>query len=217
MEQAIEKRRARPIRVALPVAGLAALWLTMLTLGAGPVDGAVLQAVYGRGTPLVREIALALTFLGDAPVLIAIACAAALVAAFWRKSPRLGLLIIAVVLTGRMLISAQKYGILRVRPSDQPHLDIVTNPSFPSGHAGNSMIVYLTIALVLSSGTRWSHAATIAAVILSLLIGLSRNVLGVHWPSDVVGGWSFGLLWVLVALPLAERALRPGERSARSS
>ena len=217
MERAIEKRRAHPLEVALPVAGLAALWLTMLTLGAGPFDGAVLEVVYGRGTPGVREVALALTRLGDAPVLIAIMFLAALVAAFWRKSARLALLIVAVVLTGRLLISAQKYGIARIRPSDHEHLDLVTNPSFPSGHAGNSMSVYLTIALVLSSGTRWAHSAAAAAVTLSVLIGISRNVLGVHWPSDVVGGWAFGLLWVLVALPLAERTLGPKARSAPTS
>ena len=217
MERAIEKRRARPIEVALPVAGLAALWLTMLTLGAGPVDGAVLSAVYERGNPLVHEVALALTRLGDAPVLIGIAFVAAIAISLWRRSLWPGLTIIAVVLLGRMLISAQKYGIMRVRPSDHEHLDLVTNPSFPSGHAGNSMIVYLTIALVLSSGTRWVQPAAAAALVLSLLIGISRNVLGVHWPSDVLGGWSFGLLWVLVALPLAERAFRPRTQKSRTS
>jgi undecaprenyl-diphosphatase len=40
---------------------------------------------------------------------------------------------------------------------------------------------------------------------LSLLIGTSRVMLGVHWPSDVVGGWAFGMLWVLLTLPPAER------------
>jgi undecaprenyl-diphosphatase len=49
-------------------------------------------------------------------------------------------------------------------------------------------------------------------VLLSLLIGLSRVMLGVHWPSDVVGGWSFGLLWVLLTLKPAERLLRANSR-----
>ena len=62
------------------MAGLAALWLTMLTLGAGPVDGAVLQAVYGRGDRRwSARSRLRFTFLGDAPVLVAISLMAALV------------------------------------------------------------------------------------------------------------------------------------------
>jgi undecaprenyl-diphosphatase len=45
-------------------------------------------------------------------------------------------------------------------------------------------------------------------VVLSLFIGTSRVMLGVHWPSDVVGGWAFGALWVLVSLRLTERLFR---------
>jgi undecaprenyl-diphosphatase len=69
------------------------------------------------------------------------------------------------------------------------------------------MIVYLTLALLLTAGTRWKWPAVIAAITLSAFVGLSRVMLGVHWPTDVVGGWAFGLLWVLIALPLAERLL----------
>ena len=65
------------------------------------------------------------------------------------------------------------------------------------------MIFYLALALALTAGTRWHRPAAAAAVLLSLLIGTSRVMLGVHWPSDVVGGWAFGLLWVLLTLRLA--------------
>jgi undecaprenyl-diphosphatase len=56
-------------------------------------------------------------------------------------------------------------------------------------------------------GTRWRGPAVAGAILLSLLIGASRVMLGVHWPSDVIGGWSFGLLWVVLTLRLAERAI----------
>ena len=85
---------------------------------------------------------------------------------------------------------------------------VVKTSSFPSGHAANSMIFYLALALVLTAGTRWHRPAAVAALLLSLLIGTSRVMLGVHWPSDVVGGWAFGLLWVLLTLRLAGRALK---------
>jgi undecaprenyl-diphosphatase len=74
------------------------------------------------------------------------------------------------------------------------------------------MIFYLTLALALAAGTRWQRPAAAAAVLLSLLVGTSRVMLGVHWPSDVVGGWSFGMLWVMLTLRPAERLLRPHSR-----
>jgi undecaprenyl-diphosphatase len=75
------------------------------------------------------------------------------------------------------------------------------------------MIFYLTLALVLTHNGPWRRPAAAIAVLASLLIGTSRVMLGVHWPSDVVGGWVFGLLWVLLTLPVAEHLLM--DRSVR--
>jgi len=188
---------------------LALLWFAMLTVGAGPADDALLHALYAGGHPLATAIARAFTFLGEALVLIALGIAFAVF--LWAKGRgRYGLVVIAVTLVGRGLVEAQKYGISRLRPEDEVHLVPVSTPSFPSGHSASSMIVYLTLALVLASGTRWKWPAVAVALILSFCIGLSRVMLGVHWPTDVIGGWAFGLLWVLLALPLAERlAERP--------
>ena len=72
--------------------------------------------------------------------------------------------------------------------------------SFPSGHAANSAIVYLTIAGLLSQvvrGRPTRNYVIAAAVLLVGAIGTSRVYLGVHWPSDVLAGWSFGTLWAL--------------------
>lgn len=202
-------RKAQPKHIALPAAALALLWLAMMIAGAGEIDGRLLALVYGADRPLVRDVARAFTFLGEGPVLILISVA---VAAWllWRGSPRSGLVLVAVTLAGRALIDAQKYGIRRLRPEDLEHLVPVSSPAFPSAHAGNSMIVCLTIALVLARGTGWRRPAIAAGVALALLVGLSRVVLGVHWPSDVAGGWAFGLLWVLLALPWAERLANRG-------
>lgn len=196
--------RAKPHRVAIPAAALALLWFAMLTIGAGEVDGWLLALAYAGDRPVVADIARAFTFLGEGPVLVLTSVVAA-AWLLWRGSPRAGLALVAVTMVGRALIQAQKYGIQRLRPEDLEHLVPVSNPSFPSAHAGNSMIVFLTIALVLGRDVRWSGFAIICAILLALLVGVSRVVLGVHWPSDVAGGWAFGLLWVLMALPLAER------------
>jgi undecaprenyl-diphosphatase len=72
------------------------------------------------------------------------------------------------------------------------------------------MIFLTTMALALTLGSRWHRPAVAAAVLLSLMIGISRVMLGVHWPSDVVGGWAFGLLWVLLTLPWAQRFVERG-------
>ncbi|QDZ07265.1 phosphatase PAP2 family protein [Sphingomonas panacisoli] len=108
---------------------------------------------------------------------------------------------IAVSLIGASLISnSLKYAIGRPRPALVPHLVQVNNASFPSGHSLVSAALYLTLALMLAEGAK-SWSARIAIVgfgaLLVVLIGCSRVYLGVHWPSDVLGGWSFGTAWAL--------------------
>jgi undecaprenyl-diphosphatase len=74
------------------------------------------------------------------------------------------------------------------------------------------MIFYLTLALVLTAGTQWHRAAVAGALLLSFLVGTSRVMLGVHWPSDVIGGWAFGMLWVMLTLRLAARFVKGYDR-----
>jgi membrane-associated phospholipid phosphatase len=88
----------------------------------------------------------------------------------------------------------------RPRP-DLEHLVIVKSYSFPSGHAMVGMIVYFMIAYLLIEGTKSKAGKiTIAAIttILLLLIGASRIILHVHYPSDVLGGYALGYLWVVI-------------------
>jgi undecaprenyl-diphosphatase len=196
------------VRVAIAAALLAILWFAMLTVGTGAADDDILRSLYVGGHPVLTGVARTFTFFGNAAFLIAIGIAFALF--LWaRGRARYGLVVIAVTLIGRGLVEAQKYGIARFRPDDEVHLVPVSTPSFPSGHAASSMIVYLTLALVFASRTRWKWPAVAAALLFSLCIGTSRLMLGVHWPTDVIGGWAFGLLWVLLALPLAERVAGP--------
>ena len=202
-------------RFIIAVLALAGAWLAMLLGGVGPADRAIYETLYAGHRPALLATARAFTLLGEPTLLIG---ASALIALWlWRAGRgRAGLALIAITLTGRVLGEAQKYWVARARPEIEPHLVVVTTSSFPSGHATSSMIFYLALALLLIGRGRWRFAAAAAAILLSLLIGTSRVMLGVHWPSDVVGGWAFGLLWVLLTLRPAERLLRSNSEMEQS-
>jgi undecaprenyl-diphosphatase len=189
------------------IVALAGLWLAMLLGGGGPLDRALYQALYVGGDPALVALARLFTALGEPALLIA---AGFIVAGllWWRARGRLALVLLVVILVGRALAEAQKYSIARARPDLEPHLVLVKTSSFPSGHATSSMVFFLALALALTVRSRWHRAAAGAAVTLSFLVGTSRVMLGVHWPSDVIGGWAFGALWVMLTLRLAERLFR---------
>lgn len=186
------------------IVALACIWLAMLLLGRGALDRSIYEALYAGGRPALVTMGRIFTALGEPIVLIGAGFIVALWL-WWRGRGRLAVMLLLVILVGRGLAEVQKYSIARPRPELEPHLVAVKTWSFPSGHASSSMIFYLTLALALAAGSRWQRPAAAAAVLLSLLVGLSRVMLGVHWPSDVIGGWAFGMLWVLLTLRPAER------------
>jgi membrane-associated phospholipid phosphatase len=195
------------MRFILAILVLAATWLIMLLWGGSPLDRAVYEALYAGGKPALVFVAHLFTTFGDPTILVG----AGAICAIWlwyRGHRHLPMAIVAITLVGRALAEIQKYSIARVRPDLETHLVVVKTSSFPSGHAASSMIFYLTIALTLTVGTRWHRMSVAGAILLSVLIGKSRVMLGVHWPSDVIGGWAFGLLWVLLTLRIAGRFVR---------
>lgn len=201
------------LRLTLAIVLLAAVWLATLLLGLGALDRSVYEALYAGGRPAMIIVARIFTALGEPTVLIA----AGFLVAGWlwlRKRGRFAIGLLLVILIGRGLSEVQKYWIARPRPDLEPHLVAVKTTSFPSGHATSSMIFYLTLALALTAPGRPRRIAAVTAILLSLLIGTSRVMLGVHWPSDVIGGWAFGMLWVMLTLRPAERLFGPVSASA---
>lgn len=99
--------------------------------------------------------------------------------------------------------SMLKEAFARARPDVVPALDHVTDLSFPSGHAAGAMAVFLTAALLIP--TDKPRTALIAALVGAGAIGVSRVLLGVHFPSDVLGGWVWGAGMTLACLALAQR------------
>jgi undecaprenyl-diphosphatase len=199
-------------RTLLLAAGFAAVWLAMLSLGAGPADQAILLRLYAGDQPWLALAALGFTYLGNWPTVIVVT----LLGAIWllyRGRRRAALLLLVASFSGRVLVILEKAYFARLRPEENLRLAEVHYQSFPSGHAANSMIVYLGFALLAFERPDHRRRAIAGALLLTFLIGLSRPMLGVHWPSDVVAGWSFGALWLLLVLAIGER-IRPARRAA---
>lgn len=132
------------------------------------------------------------------------------------------LLVLVSIVGGALLSSGLKLGFERPRPDLVPHATRVYTASFPSGHAMLSAITYLTLGALLArveKSRRISAFIMGLAIVVTLLVGASRVYLGVHWPSDVLAGWSVGAAWAslcwFVALQLQRRGQveKPGETS----
>jgi undecaprenyl-diphosphatase len=109
-------------------------------------------------------------------------------------------LLLASWLGGWGSMNGLKYLYGRARPDIVQKLQEATGYSFPSGHTMVATVVYLTLAFILIDRLekRWTRIYVIAFTsLLTFLIGFSRVYLGVHYPSDVLGGWGFGLIFVL--------------------
>ena len=113
---------------------------------------------------------------------------------------RAALAIFIAVAGGLLLSTLAKQMFGRPRPDLVPHGSHVSSASFPSGHSMMASVVYLTLAVMLArmhDSWRMKVYLLTCAVAVTLLVGVSRVYIGVHWPTDVLGGWSFGTAWAL--------------------
>lgn len=178
----------------------------MLWFGTGALDHPVLGALQAGGDGVRSTFALIVTRLGDPDLLLVTGLLAPLMTA--RRNYRPVALFVAISLSGRAVLNLQKAWIGRPRPDARLHLVNTRTDSFPSGHAACAVMVWLTLALLIPEDARCRRPAIVAAAFASFLSGLSRPMLGVHYPSDVVAGWCFGLFWVLLLIRLTAVPLR---------
>lgn len=114
--------------------------------------------------------------------------------------PRTVGFLLFAVLGGLALSMALKYGFDRPRPDFLPHGQRVYTTSFPSAHSMNAAVVYLTLAAIVACSVERlaiRRYVMSAAVVVTILVGFSRVYLGVHWPTDVLAGWSAGAAWAV--------------------
>ncbi|MER5495446.1 phosphatase PAP2 family protein [Streptomyces sp. NPDC002490] len=129
----------------------------------------------------------------------------------WRRDLRYAVWLVAACLCGTALQQGMKFAVDRDRPHWPDPVDSAHYSAFPSGHAMTATVVCGLVLWTLyrhrAPRPLW-RAAVVGAAVSVLGVGLTRIWLGVHWPSDVVGGWSWGALVVVVAITAYER--RPG-------
>lgn len=158
------------------------------------------------------------TAFGSPPGLLLV-CATVAIYLLLSGRLRTAVFVFAATTGGMAMGGLLKLVYARPRPTLVPHLVDVASSSFPSGHATDSALVYLTLAALLARTVpeRTLRIYIICvAITLTLLIGSSRVYLGVHWPSDVVAGWTIGAAWALASSLLFSRlGVRANDAAAR--
>lgn len=146
-------------------------------------------------------------------LLTLLACGYLLVLKKWGGA----LLLLIATLGGTAISEGLKLGFNRPRPDLVAHVVETTSMSFPSGHAMLSAATYLTLGALLARAQekrRLRGYILGSAILVTLLIGVSRVYLGVHWPTDVLAGWCLGAAWAMLCWSIAQWFARRAEREA---
>lgn len=198
------------------VAGLAfGLLAVMVTTRTGwyRFDAGVAAWGTRRATPTTVTTFRVITQLGSTVVVVTIGVVLGL-ADFLRRHRWSGAAFMLTVVLGQNLISnGVKLLVRRDRPPISPPLHPGTGFSYPSGHTAAAAATYAAAALLLGRGCRWPVRVWLAAAAaaVTVAVGLSRLLLGVHWLTDVFGGAALGLGWFAVcAIAFGGRLLRFG-------
>ncbi len=165
------------------------------------------------GPGWMGEVARDLTALGGVAVLLSVTVAVAGFLYLDRKFAAMGFLLAAVG-GGLVLSSLLKACFARPRPDVVPYLSQIYTTSFPSGHSMMSAVVYLTLGAVLARMVRRPRLKfyfLAIALLLTGLVGCSRVYMGVHYPTDVLAGWTAGLVWATLCWLLARCLQRRGK------
>jgi undecaprenyl-diphosphatase len=196
--------------------GLAALGLVVVLVGAAPFL-VLLRLVEREWPPLLRVdagVAASLNaWLTDNPAWVrptavvselgggATATVVLGLAAAWmvlRLHPRLALYVVVTGLGLALIVPVSKAIVGRARPELPVELvDLPSNASFPSGHSMTAMVTWGVVAALAWPRVRRRGLLAVATGSVVLVVGLTRLVLGVHWVSDVLAGWTLGAAWLL--------------------
>jgi undecaprenyl-diphosphatase len=182
-------------------------------------DVAALQWLGAHHTPLLTNIMTEVTPLGTGIVVMTIVGVTA--AFLWHTEHKISAQLLLAATAGNIILNnVLKLSFDRARPNVFEWETHAASSSFPSGHAMSATVVYGTVAYLLSRLQKhaWSRAITlVTAVILVVLICTTRLYLGVHYPSDVLGGIVVGLAWAAFCMATFEASLVLARRRAAPS
>jgi membrane-associated phospholipid phosphatase len=176
--------------------------------------------LHAHSTGWLVTVFKVVTLAGNSVVLVVVV--GALAVAFFRRKRLNDAAVLIAALGGAGVINALLKLVFH-RPRPELAFVHLETYSFPSGHAAVATATFTTLAFVVGrrSGRRRTIAVAAAAITLIVLVGFSRLYLGVHYLSDVMAGWSFGLAWAslcLIAYTLyGERSIRLSRFSGRAS
>lgn len=149
----------------------------------------------GESSPILLAFMRGVSWIGGGVPRWGVVALLALLVWRWRGR-RAALVLASASLLASLASSAFKAGFDRARPDLIAHLDTVANASYPSGHATNTAVLYLLLACL--APPRWRAPLWALAVAMILLNGASRVMLGVHWPTDIIGGTMLGAAFALL-------------------
>jgi membrane-associated phospholipid phosphatase len=174
-----------------------------LTRFDGRVAGRLNEAVHAH--PVAVSTLRTISHLGH-PVWLSLLTAAAIVVLLARRRRRLALFVLLTCAGGGLLNSLVKLAVDRPRPEVDHEIATAFGKSFPSGHAMSSTVVYgaLLVVFLPVLQRRWRRLVVPAVAGIVLLVGSSRPLLGVHFVSDVIGGYVLGLAWLAGSVALFE-------------
>ena len=174
-------------------------------------DQKALDVVVDHRVGWISQVARIVTLLGSTWVVAILIAATATV--LLRRARRLDALFLVVSSIGTaILVALAKHGVGRSRPGVAYRLVTASGAAFPSGHAAQSIACYgalAVIAVAVSSSKARKVIACAGAAAIALVVGASRVYLGVHWLSDVVGGWLLAAAWLLALVGVRSALVAP--------
>jgi membrane-associated phospholipid phosphatase len=174
--------------------------------GLTAIDQPVWSWMVAHRSDALTRIAVAITTVGSTVAMAVIA--AVVVVLLVIRGRRGDAALVAVVAAGAgLLVVVAKPVVGRLRPPEEYRLVIETNQSFPSGHAvaSSAIIGVLCVVFVPMIDRQWLRVVVVLAASLAVvLIGVSRLYLGVHWATDILGGWLTGIGWLLMCVSVRD-------------